>query len=526
MTSPLFKTQRPKLITGRTTSIPAVRVNTTNEAGGVAYSMSHEHALAQYVVTGMFDNTCYIDAKTQLNRIKDLANKCSNDFIMRLAVYAHEYGYMKDTPAYLLGYLMKQSDKSYFKRAFPRVITNGRMLRTFVQIIRSGTFGSRSFGTVAKKAIQNYLNNCTDKQIINASIGNEPSLKDIIMMVHPKANNSARNQLYRWVCGFDFDEKQLPVELQKYLKLQKDPSGFEELPKVPFQMYTSMGLTDAGWKAIFDISTWQQIRMNLATFNRHNVFNDFSYVNKAYERLTSREDILRSKVMPYSVFSAYLNSGDIPTRIKEALNTAVQISLENIPKINGKTVIAIDYSGSMDWRLNYKSSVRYIDIAAVFTAAIKFRNPNAEIVLFNTRAMDYTVNPGTTVMQLANNLSRLADGGTDCSSAFKHIYDKGRYNGMPDNIIMISDNQSWLGFRGNSFRTGTQKVFDDIRQINPRARLVNIDISPSSSSQTSPSENVLNISGFNDTVFKIVSDFFESNGSKTFWVDKIKAIEI
>jgi TROVE domain protein len=287
-----------------------------------------------------------------------------------------------------------------------------------------------------------------------------------------------------------------------------------------------MPLTDAGWKAIFDISTWQQIRMNLATFNRHNVFNDFSYVNKAYERLTSRDDILRSKVMPYSVFSAYLNSGDIPTRIKEALNTAVQISLENIPKINGKTVIAIDYSGSMDWRLNSKGSVRYIDIAAVFTAAIKFRNPNAEIVLFNTRARDYTVDPGTTVMQLADSLSRLEDGGTDCSSAFKHIYDKGRYNGMPDNIIMISDNQSWLGFRGNGFRTGTQKIFDDIRQINPRARLVNIDISPSSSSQTSPSENVLNISGFNDTVFKIVSDFFESNGSKTFWVDKIKAIEI
>ena len=78
-------------------------------------------------------------------------------------------------------------------------------------------------------------------------------------------------------------------------------------------------LTDAGWKAIFDISTWQQIRMNLATFNRHNVFNDFSYVNKAYERLTSREDILRSKVMPYSVFSAYLNSGDIPARIKESI---------------------------------------------------------------------------------------------------------------------------------------------------------------------------------------------------------------
>ena len=45
MTSPLFKTQRPKLATGKTTSIPATRVNTTNEAGGSAYSMSHEHAI-------------------------------------------------------------------------------------------------------------------------------------------------------------------------------------------------------------------------------------------------------------------------------------------------------------------------------------------------------------------------------------------------------------------------------------------------------------------------------------------------
>lgn len=35
MTSPLFKTQRPKLITGQTTSIPAARVNTTNEAGAL-----------------------------------------------------------------------------------------------------------------------------------------------------------------------------------------------------------------------------------------------------------------------------------------------------------------------------------------------------------------------------------------------------------------------------------------------------------------------------------------------------------
>lgn len=203
MASPLFKTSRINVSTGASVSVQSNKVNTTNESGGTAYAMTHQHALAQYAVTGMLDGYLHIDGQTQLSRIIEMAEKCSNKYVAQVAVYAHGKGFMKDTSALLLGYLMKK-DRGLFNAIFKRVITNGRMLRTFVQIIRSGTFGNRSFGTNAKRQIQDWLNSASDKTIINASIGNDPSLKDIIKMVHPKAPNENRNQLYRWVCDMDY----------------------------------------------------------------------------------------------------------------------------------------------------------------------------------------------------------------------------------------------------------------------------------------------------------------------------------
>src|SRR3990167_5697099 len=77
----------------------------TNNAGGVAYSMSDEHALAQYAFTGTFSNTYYATANAQLDKILELAKKCSPEYVAKCAVAARQSGYMKDTPAFLLAHL-------------------------------------------------------------------------------------------------------------------------------------------------------------------------------------------------------------------------------------------------------------------------------------------------------------------------------------------------------------------------------------------------------------------------------------
>ena len=122
----------------------------------------------------------------------------------------------------------------------------------------------------------------------------------------------------------------------------------------------------------------------------------------------------------------------------------------------------------------------------------------------------------------------MANGGTNCGAAMMFIKRRYADKGMPDNIIMVSDNESWLGTTRNFWNTdtGTIEQLKEIRRINPNTRMINVDITPGSSSQTIPKEYVLNIGGFNDSVFQIISMFFESEGLSDFWVNQIKSIQL
>lgn len=523
MASPLFKTSHINVPTGASVSTPSVKANTRNDSGGVAYAMTHEHALAQYATTGMLDNRVLQSAEIQFDRVMQIAQNCSSEYIAKVAIYAHEKGFMKDMPAVLLAILLKR-DKSLFEPTFDRVITNGRMLRTFVNIVRSGRLGFRSFGSLAKRKIQDWLNSASDKTIINASIGNSPSLKDIIFMVHPKAPDENRNQLYRWVCDMNFDESKLPVQLQQYLRLKSNPELAENLPDVPFQMYTSMGLTTEGWKHIAKNATWNQTRMNLATFERHGVFLDRGMELEIADKLKSHRDILGSKAMPYSIFSAYKASNGSEL-IKRALNTAAEMSLDNVPEIKGKTVIAIDISGSMTQRVNMKSDVTCMDIAGLFTSALMSKNKDVDVILFNTSARRY-IPRYNRILDTTMELASMSYGGTDCSSAMKYIRDNYARDRLPDNIIMISDNESWADSKSRAYHTGTFAYLLEIQKANPNARMVNLDIAPNTSVQTVSGVNVLNIGGFTDSVFQVMALFFESKGNPDFWVNQIKSVQL
>src|SRR5690606_30610336 len=108
------------------------------------------------------------------------------------AVYSRQYGLMKDMPAVLAAWVAAK-DTELFSIIFDRVIDNPKMLRNFVQVVRSGVTGRKSFGSKPKRLIQNYLNNLSDMALFNADVGNNPSLQDIIKMVHPAPKTKSRN---------------------------------------------------------------------------------------------------------------------------------------------------------------------------------------------------------------------------------------------------------------------------------------------------------------------------------------------
>ena len=93
----------------------------------------------------------------------ELVAKVEPAFVAKAAIYARERGHMKDMPALLLAAL-STLDPQLFARAFPRVVDNGRMLRTFVQIMRSGAVGRKSLGSRPKAMVEAWLTPASDAQ--------------------------------------------------------------------------------------------------------------------------------------------------------------------------------------------------------------------------------------------------------------------------------------------------------------------------------------------------------------------------
>src|SRR5215203_2647656 len=294
------------------------KADTVNEAGGLAYKMSPKHALAQYAATGCFNNTFYVDAGEQLDAVLALANEIDAEFIAKTAIFARESGFMKDMPAFLVA-VLSIKDKAVFERAFPRVIDNGKMLRNFVQIMRSGAVGRKSLGSLPKRLVREWFETRDAEHIFKQSVGQTPSIADILKMVHPKPNDAEREALFGYFIGREIDADKLPEIVKQFERFKR---GNGDVPNVPFQMLTALPLGEKDWKQIAKNAGWQMTRMNLNTFQRHGVFADAEMVGVIAGRLRDRDAVRKARVFPYQLLSAFKAAEankDIPREITEAL---------------------------------------------------------------------------------------------------------------------------------------------------------------------------------------------------------------
>jgi 60 kDa SS-A/Ro ribonucleoprotein len=138
------------------------RADTVNSENAPAYALSPKQALAQYAATGCFGRTFYATADEQLTRVLKLceavAKEDGAEFVARVAIYSRTQSFMKDMPALLCAWLSAGSAYKKTPRlheaVFARVIDNARMLRTYVQILRSGVVGRKSLGTAPKRLVR------------------------------------------------------------------------------------------------------------------------------------------------------------------------------------------------------------------------------------------------------------------------------------------------------------------------------------------------------------------------------------
>lgn len=509
----------------RTATPPAT---TVNEAGGRAYALPAEHALAQLAATGCFNNTFYTGAGDQLAEVLSLCNQVSPRFIAQAAIYAREQGHMKDMPA-LLCALLATRDPELLVSTFARVIDNGRMLRNFVQFMRCGVTGRRSLGTRPKRLVRTWLAEQSPEALFRASVGNKPSLADVIKMVHPVPSTPEREALYGYLIGREVDLERLPALIQDFerYKLRGGP-----LPAVPFQMLTSLDLDRDAWTQIARTAPWQMTRMNLNTFLRHGVFEDEAVTQLVATRLADRTAIEKAKVFPYQLLAACLNiDGKMPAVIVEALEAALEIAVDNVPEFGARVVVLPDVSGSMGspvtgFRAGSTTKVTCVHVAALMAASVLRRNQDAMVLPFDTGVHKLKLGRGDSILANAAKLA-INGGGTDCSAPLNYMI---RNKIQADLVIYVSDNESWVDTAKRSYRytngTQTMALWDRYKMTNPNARLVCLDIQPYTNTQAVEREDILNLGGFSDAVFPLIRDFAGGKEQAGLWVDRIKAIQV
>lgn len=499
---------------------------TTNEAGGKAYKMSDKQALAQYAVTGCFNNTFYASGQDQLDKVKELVSKVDHEFVSKVAVYSRQKGNMKDVPAFLLAYLAAQ-DKKLFAKTFFQVCDNAKMLRNFAQIIRSGVVGRKSFGTLPKRVITQWFNSKSDEALFRSSIGNDPSIADLIKMVHPKPENDGRNALYGYFLGKEYNEELLPNLVKQFEAFKKD--GEKEIPNVPFEMLTALPLKDEHWKQIARNASWTQTRMNLNTFLRHKVFEDQEIVKLVVDKLTNHEEIYRAKVFPYQLMSAWLNvNPEMPVVITNALQDAMEVSINNVPTIEGKVYVLPDVSGSMHspitgQRGSATSKMLCVHIAGLVAAAIMRKNPETEVIPFAESArIGIKLNPKDSMITNAEKIFKQPGGGTNCSAPLLYL-NMQKKTGKA--IVFVSDSESWLDsnpYKGSQ-QTETKRQWDFFVERNPEAKMVAIDLTPNTTVQVQNDKRIVNIGGFSDGCFDVMREFINAyDGSDDFWIKEIE----
>jgi 60 kDa SS-A/Ro ribonucleoprotein len=346
-------------------------------------------------------------------------------------------------------------------------------------------------------------------------------------MVHPVPQTPARSALYAYLIGREHDAAALPACVQAYEAFKGKQS--ETVPDVPFQMLTATQPDGWVWQSIARNASWQTLRMNLNTFARHDVFKDRELARRAAGRLGNPQAVRNARAFPYQLMVAYMNAHyGVPENVRDALQNAMEVAIENVPAIDGSVVVCPDVSGSMQspvtgHRKGSTTAVRCVDVAALFAASIVRKNGDARVIPFHDDVVKRRLNPRDSVMTNAQRLANCGTGGTNCSAPLAWLNEQ---KAKADVVIFVSDNESWVDARPGHRGTATMEEWNAFRVRNPRAKLVCIDIQPYETVQAVDREDILNVGGFSDAVFETVATFAAGQLAADHWVGVVDRVKV
>lgn len=280
---------------------------------------------------------------------------------------------------------------------------------------------------------------------------------DVIQLTHPTPKDDRQSALFKFALDRRYDSSaQAPASLS-VLTARKELlslSGAEirtlansgnleaRLKGVGLTWEVLSGAIEGGmdakaWEAVIPSMGYMALLRNLRSFQEKDV--DRAVLKKVAETLANPENVAKSRQLPMRFLSAYRAVSN-SNFFGQALEDALEASLQNVPSLSGRTLILVDRSGSMFWNQSERSDLNFADSAALFGSALAVRAENATLVEFGTTSGEIAFRKYDSVLKMIDRFGDL--GGTATAAAVRRHYDS------HDRVVILTDEQADGGYGG------------------------------------------------------------------------------
>lgn len=534
---------------------------TVNKMGEKSYKLDPREEFVATVLTTFLQKSYYESESEITRRIITNLRKVDPLFAAKTAVYARDDANMRSVTHLIAGELAssmagKEWGKRFYRKIAVRPDDMTEIISYYKNVKRKGK--SLSLPNSMKKGFKAKLESMDayliDKYKMN---GREFSLIDLVNLLHPATNQGNAEAYKRLMAGESLEGLYGSKILEKQMsKAGQGKTTAREKVQAKEEAITEVLSNVAGMPI-----------MNLLRNLRNILLYAPNQVDEACRQLTIRNKVHKSRLLPFRFLTAYeeiskMTSGETSTatpitfesdrvnrttagqfvglraKVLTALEEAMKISCENIPKLDGKTAILIDHSGSMRGDDGGSSLVSAFSrttssmIANLFGTMVAMGQEDVYIGLFGNKLIAVDIDRSKGILWNAKGIHKV---GGSVGAATEHgIYTffnecvKGRVH--VDNVIVFSD--MVIGDRCGWYGTGSidgyavhgtgtfQKLFKDFRKVNPTCNVVSVDIRQTDGKSVfDKSLRVTQVAGWSNMIFE------HMKAGTAGYKDIIKAIE-
>lgn len=464
----------------------------TNKAGGLAYTQSDEYAFVCLLLTTLLKDKYSESASVQFKRLKKYARALDPIFLAKATYYARNEHGIRSATHVIAGELIDRLKGN--EEAYKIIATLVRRPDDMLEIVSYyRAVKGKKLPALLRKSMKEALRKFDEYQLAKYKASNSSfKMVDLFNLIHPKPST---------------------LQAETYRKLIKGELANTET----WEAKISAAGKDVDTKKESWIELVKSKKIGYFALLR-NLRNIVQYAPEvtmqAAEMLTDEKLIKNSLVLPFRFHTAVNELVQIPgfhaQVMVQAIANAADISLQNVPQFDGRTLIAIDCSGSMMPGYHSGKDTPLVH-ASIFGAALYKKN-GAHVMLFDTKAKMVNPDARGTVLGLAQGIQEIAQrefgGGTDFDLIFKH-------NNPYDRIIILSDMQSWVSGSPPLFNAYCQRT-----GCNPKVHT--FDLTGYGTMQF-PQKNVFIYTGFSDKVLDTMA-FVEQDQDAL--LNEIKKIDL